>query len=118
MAKNKTNRYYNCMGYALGIKKWLLMDYYYDIDDLEERFGHKIRRIGNRAAMVPGRAYVAYRYGYLDFHFVRRGKDGHWREKRGGGPIQPITERHVFSDAWHPETQNYNSKIYLYEVLD
>lgn len=130
MAKRKR---YNCMGYALNRKKWMLplawddfADGWIDesevIDGLTRQFNLKPV---SRDQMVRGKEYVAFRYEIIDdewetriddFHFMKRHKTGHWTHKRGNYDAEGVSERIVFSDVWVNGTYNYNSEIFLFEV--
>lgn len=133
--KRKWNRRANCMGYALNRKKWMLPSGWEDfadgwasedgvIDSLINQFDLKPVR---QHDMVLGKEYVAFRYEIRDdesgdvviddFHFMKRHKTGHWTHKRGSLPVEGISQKVVFSDVWVNGTYEYNSDIYLFEVL-
>ena len=107
---------YNCMGYALGFKKWLLVYNSYEetAKMLEEHYPLKPVK---RKDMKLGRKYIAYRYGRQDFHFVKRDRNGNWSHKRGSHKPEAISKKEVFSNKWINGNIVYNSKLYLYEVL-
>lgn len=135
MKKKKTNGHYNnCMAYALNRKTWMLprgwhqftesQDYEAEwnmIENLQSMFNLKLIE---RKDMVLGKEYIAFRYeqdhfnGEIgDFHFIKRHKTGHWTHKAGRSPVKGISEKVVFADAWRLYN-NYNSDLYLFEVLD
>lgn len=108
----------NCYSYAVDYpNKWLL------INDGDYRGGVKTLSKVNNFRLVSkqdlelGKEYVAYRYSSSDFHFMKRGKDGHWRHKMGGSPVEAISTKVVFGKVWDLGCHVYNSKLYLYEVL-
>ena len=111
----------NCYGYAFGKNRWFLIEcfrrysrnYEKCVEELEERYNLKRVR---RQDMVLGKEYIAFRVGLKDYHFMKRGKKGHWRHKQGRWQIQPISEKEVFAPQWFCEDLIYDSKIYLYEV--
>ena len=113
----------NCYGYAFGKNKWFLMrssiscisrkKYQKLADEFESRCG--LKRV-HRKDMVLGKEYIAFRIGPNDFHFMKRGKNGHWRHKQGGCQITSISQKKVFAPQWFSESLIYDSKIYLYEV--
>jgi hypothetical protein len=110
----------NCMGYALGVNDWL---YFYDItykDAVKVLSKHYNLEPVEKKDMVLGKEYIAYRWGKesnSDFHFMKRGKKGHWRHKIGSLPIEAISQKKVFSPAWVTQWHSYDSKIYLYEII-
>lgn len=56
----------------------------------------------------------AFRVGDDDFHFVKRGANGHWYEKRGcTNPIYPMTKQQVFAEPWG-RRKNYTGPIFLF----
>lgn len=108
--------FYNCMGYALGRKEWLVVRPYSDGPrQLEQRYNLKLV---SKQDMKLGKKYIGYKYGASDFHFVRRDEKGHWTHKMGTYKIEPISRKKVFADEWVEDWATYNSKLYLFEVLD
>lgn len=105
----------NCYGYATKTPKWLLLEeeYRHGVDELLER--NPTWKLVNRADMVLGKEYVAYRYCSSDFHFMRRNKQGYWRHKMGWSSVKAISTKDVFAESWD-FSFNYNSKLYLFEV--
>lgn len=107
----------NCYSYAVNFpNKWLLIDgrYSQGVDELLDK--NPNFRLVSRADLVLGKEYVAYRYGSTDFHFMKRGKNGHWRHKMGSDPVQVVSTKDVFADRWDYGNNVYNSKLYLFEV--
>lgn len=113
----KWNRTNNCYSYAVNYpNKWLLIeDSYrngvYQILDKNPNF-----YLIDKKDMVLGKEYIAYRFGADDFHFMRRGKNGHWRHKMGTRPVVSISRKEVFSKYWDSGDNIYNSKLYLFEI--
>lgn len=107
----------NCMGYALGINKWLYLPYFRErdiieiVDALEARYN--IRRT-KRSDMVLGKEYIVLRLGNGDFHFARRSADGHWRHKPGCWYVRSISEQEVFSKCM---SGRYSSTPIVFEIL-
>lgn len=139
----RETRSYNCMGYALGIKKWLRPDalldfrnsdpedeYDYEYDDEVETYTdyisgaiavveelvdtYKLKPV-QRKDMVRGKEYVAFRMGPNDFHFLLRHKNGYWTGKMGSAPIRRIRKSQVFAPQWGTGPDRYDTPIYLFE---
>lgn len=120
---------YNCFGYAVGKKRWLVMRTWErftsgEIDE-DEALELAIRELENRYNLkyVPNHKlkenleYVAYRFSYGDFHFMVRNKKGHWRHKLGNYAATPIEEEKVFSNLWDFGWETYDSPILLFEKV-
>lgn len=109
----------NCYSYAVNYpNKWLLINdskYSAGVDTLLR--ANPNFHLVSKKDMVLGKEYVAYRYCKNDFHFMKRGKDGHWRHKMGWSPVEAISTKVVFGKAWKLGGHVYNSKLYLFEVL-
>ena len=121
---------YNCFGYAVGRKKWLIMrswrafvrdyndfvDYFTAKDnavkELYQRYG--LKHVDPRS-MELGKEYVAYKFGLDDFHFALRNKQGYWRHKSGDTQAKPISEEHVFAEEWYFYGNQYDSETILFE---
>lgn len=111
----------NCMGYALGINRWLLVEdwRYRNIEDMtQELVEHYNLKVVKRSEMVLGKTYIAFRVSREDFHFMKRGKDGHWRHKPGWNYVRSIREKDVFANQWRSGMLYYNSRVVLFEVQD
>lgn len=110
----------NCMGYALGINKWLRVGYFGTDSSPYEMAKWLIDTYGlkpvKRSEMVLGKVYIVFRLGYDDFHFARRSADGHWRHKPGWCHVRPISEKEVFGPAWTKNTCSYTSRPFLFEL--
>lgn len=108
----------NCFGYAVNIADWLLpadgKDLQKVVYELQSDYGLKLV---NKSDMVLGKEYVAYRYGAIDFHFMKRDAKGHWRHKMGCHHAEPISQKEVFKSYWFFGEAFYNSKLYLFERL-
>lgn len=112
---SKWNRKNNCFSYAFNKPNfWLLMENYDGAWDLLEQ--NPNLKMVSRKDMVLGKEYIAYRFGKHDFHFMKRGKKGHWRHKMGSSDVESISAREVFAESWC--CGKYNSKLYLFEVLN
>jgi len=133
-------RYANCMGYALGQNKWLILDAWrrfieadeergpfdpepeFDDDSLtretvEELIVDEMESFGlrpvKRKDMRLGVEYVAVKFSLEDFHFMRRNIHGHWRHKPGGTEVRGIKEKDVFKSKWGGGIL-YNSRTLLF----
>ncbi len=116
--RNKNWHYANCFGYALGYNHWLGFDSDYcdAADELMSRFPNLCPV--SKDEMVLGKEYIAFRYGREDFHFMKRGKKGHWTHKPGCYPVETISTKDVFAAEWSNEDGDiYNSRIYLFEIV-
>jgi hypothetical protein len=114
---SKWNGSNNCYSYAVGYScKWLLIKSSHpdSVDELLER--NPNFRLVQRQDLVLGKEYIAYRYGCRDWHFAKRGKDGHWRHKMGGTKVKPVSTKEIFAKEWRMGPNIYNSKLYLFEV--
>lgn len=106
----------NCYGYAIDVNRWFHFDCEY------EDAGQELQRLNphwikvQKSDMVLGKSYVAFRYGYHDFHFMFRDHRGHWRHKMGSEPVKAISQKDVFHKLWHGNNIVYTSKIWLFEV--
>jgi len=67
--------------------------------------------------MVIGKEYIALRITVSDFHFMRRGPQGHWTHKQGGWPVKVISQKQVFAKEWYRSGDNYGGPIWLFEVV-
>lgn len=114
----KWGRRNNCYSYAVDYpNKWLLVEH----DEFKTAIWHILEANPNfklvyREDVVLGKEYVAYRFCKNDFHFMKRGKDGHWRHKMGGCDVEAISTKTVFGKVWDCGSNVYNSKLYLFEV--
>lgn len=112
----------NCMGYALSVNDWLI-PYIWRVDrnatPKHLSKGYNLKPI-KKNEMVLGKEYIAFRWTNSkrdsDFHFMKRGRNGHWRHKPGGTPVRPASQKEVFSSVWFSGEFRYDSKIYLFEV--
>ena len=98
------------------IKEWVCFDRFnqscYEelVSDLEADF--EWTRISKKD-MILGKDYVALRFAGNDYHFMWRGKKGHWRHKMGRQPVEAISQKEVFSRYWYGD---YFGTIFLFEV--
>ena len=134
--RNRMNTHpltYNCAGYALETFNWYVpVPSGSDTEDIEwgsfeelERNAMSFEFISQILAdfddvrLIPSLECLrkdeyafAFRVGVDDFHFVKRGRNGQWYEKRGSGPIYRMTEEKVFHSEW--EDGRYNGAIFLF----
>lgn len=123
---------YNCGGYALNTYSWYLpadwgYDYFFNskkeneekIEELSNNMLYDfpdMRRIEKIEELQDDEYAIAFRitkFDYQDdFHFLKRGKNGVWYEKRGKAPqITPFPASQVFAESWH---DRYVGKIALF----
>jgi hypothetical protein len=106
----------NCYGYAIDVNRWFLFDCEYEDAGLElQRLNPHWIKV-QKKDMVLGKSYVAFRHGYLDFHFIFRDHRGHWTHKMGSQRVTPISQKEVFHKFWRGNKILYTSKIWLFEV--
>lgn len=135
LRQRKTHMRSNCMGYALNRKQWMLpigWDEFADGWESEDRVIGQLMnqfklKLVSRHEMVRGKEYVAFRYEIIDdedgeaviddFHFIKRHKTGHWTHKPGSLPVEGIAQKDVFGEVWLNGNYEYNSEIYLFEVI-
>lgn len=132
---------YNCAGYALETYSWYLpcdRDTYFDALDTFEETGKTyfgsynefqrnaltveftsrilrdfpdVRMISSVKDLHPDEYAFAFRVGVDDFHFVKRGANGVWYEKRGNIPqFFRMSRERVFNTSWG---SRYNGPIIL-----
>ena len=106
----------NCFGYAVGVNRWLLLEDEYENGPWELLDRNPDWRAVEKKDMVLGKSYVAFRYGYHDFHFMFRDHKGHWTHKQGGQRVAAISQKDVLHKFWPGHHTLYTSKVYLYEV--
>lgn len=122
---------YNCMGYALGTFEWEELDTFFVwwdeedgkdiledmildcVGEIEKRFDF-VHCIESPEDVRENEYVVAFKVGYDDFHFMRQNSDGSWTHKRGGSPIEEISEEEVFSQEWGID--KYISRTYYFSV--
>lgn len=107
----------NCYGYAVDINRWFVFDdaYEYAADEILEK--NPSWYLVDKKDMVLGKSYVAFRFGYHDFHFMFRDHRGHWTHKQGAQVVRPISQKEVLASKWlNPGGAVYTSKVYLFEV--
>jgi hypothetical protein len=110
---------YNCMGYALGDKRWLGIRKWDDLKAVVKVLvKHYALQVVTKAEMVSGQEYVAYRYGHGDFHYMKRDADGLWTHKAGSSSIASIEEYEVFDTEWDGGYNGYDSDILLFQVIN
>ena len=113
---NKWHYDNNCFGYALGIKRWLLVQYFHSKTNkkLAQHFEAAFQLTPvKKQDMVLGKEYLAMRFDSKSvYHFVWRGKKGHWRHKMASKQVESISQKEVFSKYW---LRRYHGSIYLYE---
>lgn len=130
---NAWNRSCNCYGFAFGICDWLVPYTYNndpwdpwfpcnDVYEMEEEMVDTIisqtgaRLIESISELASNEYAVAFRFGETDFHFIRRGLDGKWYEKKGASEIAPVLKSHVFADFWGNGVNVYDSTLHLFAV--
>ena len=79
---------YNCGGYALGCYSWYcpfahqVRDFEKNVNQILKDF-RNTRLVDNIQDLMPNEYMIAFRLSSDDFHFMKRAKNGVWREKRG-----------------------------------
>ena len=124
--KNADRNEYNCGGYALGCYSWYC-PFGYQVTDFEENVNQilkdfsNVRRIENSQDLLPDEYMVAFRLSPSDFHFMKRAKNGTWREKRGSqSEIRIVPKSVVFGEVWSPHRfdNGYRGEIAFFAVKE
>ena len=122
--KNTDREEYNCGGYALGCYSWYC-PFDYQVTDFEKNVNQilkdfpNVRRIENSQDLLPDEYMIAFRLSQDDFHFMKRAKNGTWREKRGSrSEIRIVPKTVVFGEVWSPDRYDdgYRGKIAFFAV--
>lgn len=115
---------YNSGGYALGTFNWFCPYGSYDGDTLHSRcskettlknftkyilltFEERIRIISKIEEKTKDEYIIAFRIGFHDFHFIKRGNNGVWYHKPGNSTIRRIKKNRsvfgcvVYSQWWY-----------------
>ena len=107
--KNTNREEYNCGGYALGCYSWYcpfthqVRDFEKNVNQILKDFPN-VRLINNTQDLMPNEYMIAFRLSQDDFHFMKRSKNGVWREKRGSQfKIRVVPKSVVFGEVWSPD---------------
>ena len=123
---NTDREEYNCGGYALGCYSWYC-PFGYQVTDFEKNVNQilkdfpNVRRIENSQDLLPDEYMVAFRLSPSDFHFMKRAKNGTWREKRGSqSEIRIVPKSVVFGEVWSPHRfdNGYRGEIAFFAVKE
>lgn len=123
---NTDREEYNCGGYALGCYSWYcpfthqVRDFKKNVNQILKDF-HNTRLIDNIQDLMPNEYMVAFRLSQDDFHFMKRSKNGVWREKRGSQlEIHIVPKSVVFGEVWSPHRYDngYRGKIAFFAVKE
>ena len=134
--KNTEGMAYNCAGYALNCFSWYCPveqevweenpeDYQWGSPSPVARNAMTFKFVSQILKDFPDVRVIeslsdirideyafAFRVGVDDFHFVKRGDNGHWYEKRGDNPtIYQMSQKDVFNSDWG--NGRYNGPIIL-----
>ena len=124
--RNTNRGEYNCGGYALGCYSWYcpfahqVRDFEKNVNQILKDF-RNTRLINNIQDLMPNEYMVAFRLSSDDFHFMKRAKNGIWREKRGGqSEIRIVPKSVVFGEVWSPHRydKGYRGEIALFAVKE
>lgn len=124
--KNSDRGEYNCGGYALGCYSWYcpfahhVRDFEKNVNQILKDFPNA-RLIDNIQDLMPNEYMVAFRLSRDDFHFMKRSKNGVWREKRGGQPeIRIVPKSVVFGEVWSPHRYDngYRGKLAFFAIKE
>ena len=117
---------YNCGGYALGCYSWYcpfahqVRDFEKNVNQILKDF-RNTRLVDNIQDLMPNEYMIAFRLSSDDFHFMKRSKNGVWREKRGGQfEIRVVPKSIVFGEVWSPDRwdNGYRGKIAFFAVKE
>lgn len=124
--KNADRNEYNCAGYALGCYSWYC-PFSHQVTDFEKNVNQilkdfpNVRKIESSQDLLPDEYMIAFRLSPNDFHFMKRAKNGVWREKRGSQPeIRIVPKSVVFGEVWSPHRYDggYRGKIAFFAVKE
>ena len=122
--RNTDREEYNCGGYALGCYSWYcpfthqVRDFEKNVNQILKDFPN-VRLINNTQDLMPNEYMIAFRLSQDDFHFMKRSKNGVWREKRGSQPeIRIVPKSVVFGEVWSPDRYDngYRGEIAFFAV--
>ena len=122
--KNTNREEYNCGGYALGCYSWYcpfthqVRDFEKNVNQILKDFSN-VRLINNTQDLMPNEYMIAFRLSQDDFHFMKRSKNGVWREKRGSQfEIRVVPKSVVFGEVWSPDRYDngYRGEIAFFAV--
>ena len=124
--RNTDRGEYNCGGYALGCYSWYcpfshqVRDFEKNVNQILKDFPN-VRLIDNIQDLMPNEYMIAFRLSQDDFHFMKRSKNGVWREKRGSqSEIRIVPKSVVFGEVWSPHRYDngYRGEIALFAVKE
>lgn len=124
--KNADRNEYNCAGYALGCYSWYcpfahqVRDFEKNVNQILKDFPN-VRKIESSQDLLPDEYMIAFRLSPDDFHFMKRAKNGVWREKRGSqSEIRIVPKSVVFGEVWSPHRYDggYRGKIAFFAVKE
>ena len=136
--KNTHISEYNCGGYALGTFNWYCpydsnhkdrvctsffgmmskeetLDYM--VQFMLEDFKDELRLINSVKELNKNEYAIAFRIGYCDFHFIKRGRNGVWYHKMGNNNIERFPKERVFADSWSGGDK-YDSRVVLFAMQE
>ena len=122
--KNTDREEYNCGGYALGCYSWYcpfthkVRDFEKNVNQILKDFPN-VRLINSTQDLMPNEYMIAFRLSQDDFHFMKRSKNGVWREKRGSQfEIRVVPKSVVFGEVWSPDRYDngYRGEIAFFAV--
>ena len=122
--RNTDREEYNCGGYALGCYSWYC-PFAHQVRDFEKNVNQILKDFSNARLiddiqdLMPNEYMVAFRLSPDDFHFMKRSKNGVWREKRGSqSEIRIVPKSVVFGEVWSPHRYDngYRGKIAFFAV--
>ena len=124
--RNSDRYNYNCAGYALSCFSWYCPFSFHEDNVSEcakqilEDFPNT-RIVSSKKDLLPNEYLIAFRTSKTDFHFMRRGKNGVWYQKRGQSPyLIPVKEADVFNKIWPSNLSDggYTSEMVLFAVKE
>lgn len=122
--RNVYRRDFNCAGYALDTQNWYcpyetdwrgeeLFSYFRCSSITEEErlmevvnnmlsdFKNELRIINDFSELQEDEYAILFKCGHNDFHYVKRGKNGHFFHKRGSGwYIERMSKEEALGDTW------------------
>ena len=137
--KKKRPMDYNCGGYALETYDWYHpsdeMWFDYGMDEMDEEtmlrqtqqcVDYMLRQFKGLLRVIKGtwelqeqEYMIAFKIdagGENDFHYMKRGKNGHWTHKLGGLRVERIKREKVFKDCWVFDDITYYGKTVFFAM--
>lgn len=123
--RNLNRSAFNCGGYALNVFTWYLpfdrRNECWDFDHIERHVAYMLKEFGGRLRLIECESnanlyerVVFFRGCSWDFHYVWKGKNGHYYHKMGARKnIEQMKKEEVYGESW---CKKYNGKVYIFAL--